>query len=491
MKMNERGRVVQPGRWTGILTQAVLAALPLLGGYAALAFAQIGTGQSCIGQESFVQPVLVQESPPQPIGAEGKADSQADNDQATAEFDLDSNLKSFDQVWETIANTLWDEQLVAEKWNPLKAKYRPQVEVAESIDQVRETIQTMINELNLSHFGIIQSSAIDVISPTEESGDAYAGLWFRWVDDEVVVSQVEQGSSAAEAGVEPGWIVEKIGDLEVSEVVERIRSAAHGPIRLETLVGLTLSELSSGPSEQKKPFRFVDRNAEPQEMSLELRVPAGKFTKFGHLPPIRVQTRVVTLPERIGYFWFNAFLDPVRLMPQFRECVHQAEHSGGMILDLRGNMGGMAGMTMGMASEFSDTDASLGIMTMKGAEIKFFVSACAEPVTCPVAVLVDECSISSAEILAGGLQDLKLARIFGSRTAGLALPSVVVRLPNGDGFQYAMANYHSASGKSLEMNGVSPDETVVLSRELLLADPDPVLSRAVQWIQQQNVQKNP
>jgi carboxyl-terminal processing protease len=67
----------------------------------------------------------------------------------------------------------------------------------------------------------------------------------------------------------------------------------------------------------------------------------------------------------------------------------------------------------------------------------------------------------------------------------------VVRLPNGDGFQYAMANYHSASGKSLEMNGVSPDETVVLSRELLLADPDPVLSRAVQWIQQQNVQKTP
>jgi len=463
---------------------ANLTALFLLFGVAYLPFA--------IGQVKEQQESITPAEPKQ-VDSVGDVDSDGDrlvvgegDTSSTSEFDLDNNLKSFDQVWETIANTHWDEQLIAEKWNPLKDKYRPQVETAKSIHEVRKTIQKMINELGLSHFGIIQASAIDVISPSEQPGDAAVGLSFRWTEDGIVVWKVEQGSSAAEAGVEPGWLVEKIGDLEVDELIEQIHSAAKGPIRPETLVGLTLAELSSGPPSQSKPFRFIDRNAEIQELSLELRVPEGKFTKFGHLPPIRVQTRAETLPSHIGYFWFNAFLDPVRLMPQFRDVVHHAENSAGVILDLRGNMGGMAGMTMGMASEFSDTQASLGVMTMKGAEIKFFVNSAADPVTCPVAVLVDECSISSAEILAGGLQDLKLARIFGSRTAGLALPSVVVRLPNGDGFQYAMANYHSASGKSLEMNGVTPDETIVLSRELLLVDPDPVLSRAVHWIQQQN-----
>jgi len=46
----------------------------------------------------------------------------------------------------------------------------------------------------------------------------------------------------------------------------------------------------------------------------------------------------------------------------------------------------------------------------------------------------------------GGMQDLKRARIFGTRTAGAALPSAFTRLPNGDGFQFILANY-SASPK--------------------------------------------
>ena len=49
----------------------------------------------------------------------------------------------------------------------------------------------------------------------------------------------------------------------------------------------------------------------------------------------------------------------------------------------------------------------------------------------PLAVLVDEMSMSTSEILAGGLQDLGRAHVFGTRTPGAALPSVVERLPNG------------------------------------------------------------
>jgi carboxyl-terminal processing protease len=125
-------------------------------------------------------------------------------------------------------------------------------------------------------------------------------------------------------------------------------------------------------------------------------------------------------------------------------------------------------------------------MTMKGSQIKFALNARPKPIQAPVAILVDECSISSAEIFAGGMQDLGLARIFGNRTAGLALPSVVAKLPNGDRFQYAIADYHSASGRSLEADGVVPDEEIVVTREMLQASDDPVLDRAIEWIQQQN-----
>lgn len=441
------------------------------------------------GQETTQQPSATESDQSQ--GDLAEADSSEATDEVdlelTAGFDLQLHLQSFDQVWETVATTHWDEELIQEKWTPLKDKYRPQIESAKNIRQVRKIIQSMIEELELSHFGIIQASAIDVIRPAEQPGDATAGMEFRLSDDGVLVWQVAEGSSAEKAGVEPGWLVERIGELEVPELLEQIRTAAHGPMRAETLVGLALSQLASGPPQTTKNFRFFNRDAEPQELDLELQLPEGQFAKFGHLPPIRVQIRKRCLPDDIGYFWFNAFLDPVRLMPEFRDMVHSDASQSGFVLDLRANMGGLAGMTMGMASEFSASAETLGTMSTKGQEIRFFVNAAFDPVACPVAVLVDECSISSAEILAGGLQDLKLARIFGSRTAGLALPSVVVRLPNGDGFQYAMANYHSASGKSLEMNGVTPDEEITLSRELLLVDTDPVLTRAIEWILKENL----
>jgi carboxyl-terminal processing protease len=106
-------------------------------------------------------------------------------------------------------------------------------------------------------------------------------------------------------------------------------------------------------------------------------------------------------------------------------------------------------------------------------------------------VLVDACSASTSEILAGGLQDLGRARIFGTRTAGAALPSVFERLPNGDGFQFAIANYVSKGGAPLEGRGVQPDETIRPTRAQLLAGTDPVMDRALAWIASQSSKEQP
>jgi carboxyl-terminal processing protease len=101
-----------------------------------------------------------------------------------------------------------------------------------------------------------------------------------------------------------------------------------------------------------------------------------------------------------------------------------------------------------------------------------------------VAVLIDGLSASTSEIFAGGMQDLGRARIFGTRSAGAALPSMIERLPNGDAFQFAAASYTSQSGKVLEGAGVTPDETKPLTRAALLAGKDPALDAAVDWIRQ-------
>jgi carboxyl-terminal processing protease len=153
------------------------------------------------------------------------------------------------------------------------------------------------------------------------------------------------------------------------------------------------------------------------------------------------------------------------------------------VIDLRGNPGGIGGMSMGMAGWLvSEQNRQLGVMKTKNDQLKFAIFPRTAAYRGPVAILVDSHTGSTSEILAGGLKDIGRAKIFGTRTAGAALPSVFKKLPNGDGFQYAIANYISEGGKPLEGIGVIPDHEVKVTRDALLAERDPVLDAALTWI---------
>jgi len=163
--------------------------------------------------------------------------------------------------------------------------------------------------------------------------------------------------------------------------------------------------------------------------------------------------------------------------------VQSCKNCEGFVIDLRGNPGGIGAMAMGMAGWFIDEkDKRLGTLYMRDSTIKFVVNPRVTTFSGPVAILVDGTSASTSEILAGGMKDLGRARVFGSRTAAAALPSVFEKLPNGDGFQYAIANYISEGGKPLEGLGVTPDVETPLSRQALLDGKDPALDAAIGWI---------
>ena len=401
------------------------------------------------------------------------------------EFDAEIQLQTFDEVWQRIKDTHWDPDMVGDSWDQARAELRPKIKQSRSLDEVREILSELVNRLEQSHFGIIPASAYGMLEEQGGAKDHDAGIRIRRSTDGLIVTQVRPESPAESFGVQPGWIVEKIDGRTGQEILEVAGKSAHGPMRQETIVGMIGKRLTSGPQGETIHFEFRDHQNQMRSVDLPLSATPGQPSQLGNLPSMRVDQVAETLDGNIGYYWFNAFLDPVRIMAKYNATIRNPEHSSGLIIDLRDNVGGIAAMTMGMASQFATEPSPLGTMSMKGAKMKFNLNARPNPITVPVAVLVDECSISSAEIFAGGMQDLGLARVFGARTAGLALPSVVSKLPNGDGFQYAIANYHSASGRSLEADGVIPDEEIVVGRKSLKAQGDPVLARAIEWIEKQ------
>jgi carboxyl-terminal processing protease len=185
---------------------------------------------------------------------------------------------------------------------------------------------------------------------------------------------------------------------------------------------------------------------------------------------------------------FNIWMVP--LVRAFDAAIDAMRDVNGMVIDLRGNPGGLGAMIMGLAGHFVSDRISLGTMAMRDSELNFvanprLVNPAGHRVTAyggPLAVLVDDMSGSASEIFAGGLQAIGRARIFGDVTMGAVLPAMFDRLPNGDVMAHAVADFVTPAGVRLEGRGVIPDERIVLTREDLLANHDAPLEAALAWI---------
>jgi carboxyl-terminal processing protease len=243
----------------------------------------------------------------------------------------------------------------------------------------------------------------------------------------------------------------------------------------------------SGPLGGTREVVFRDGGDQSQKLTLALVAPRGKLVKMGQMPPTSVWFESWRLAGEVGYIAFNIFLDPALVNGGFNKAMTEFLDAPGVVIDLRGNPGGIGAMSMGCAGWFvREQGRQLGVMKSRSTEIKFVVNPRGRTYDGPVAILVDELTASTSEILAGGLKDLGRARLFGMRTAGAALPSIIERLPNGDGFQYSFADYISEGGERLEGVGVTPHEVVPVSREALLAGRDATLEAALNWIATQS-----
>jgi carboxyl-terminal processing protease len=277
-----------------------------------------------------------------------------------------------------------------------------------------------------------------------------------------------------------------VGDDLLEPVFETLLGEFAGSLYEDlVLAGAVMGRLA-GPVGKTATVEFRDGDDRPVTLELVLTAERGNKVQLGYLPPMHVWIHTERVEESIGYIAFNMFIDPANVMPKFNAAMTSFMDADGVILDVRGNPGGLPIMAMGMAGWLiAEKDTYLGTMYMRDNELKIVVLPRPTTYAGPVAVLVDGLSGSSSEIFAGGLKDLGRARIFGSRTAGAALPSAIEKLPNGDGFQYALANYVSRGGEVLEGVGVVPDVEVALKREVLLQGKDAALESAVAWIREQ------
>jgi carboxyl-terminal processing protease len=403
--------------------------------------------------------------------------------QFSTSFERGQAMASFEQVWTVIRDTHWQDAPGGLDWDAIRREFEPRIAASSNVDEVRELLSEMLGRLDQSHFGIIPQLVYDDLDPAR-GGQHVTGIDVRMLGEEAVVTEVVPGSPAEAAGVRPGWVLLALGSREIEAMMGPLQEIARQRgLRLDLVLTSSLRQRLSGAANSSVALSFLDQNGEVVDLEVPTVPPRGALVGFGNLPPMAVWYEDRRYGD-VTYVRFSAFLDVPRIMPSFERSVRDCDPCAGIIIDLRGNPGGIAAMAMGMTGFLtSEPGLELGTMHMRDVELRFAVNPRRDPFEGPVAVLIDSSSASTAEIFAGGLQDLGRARIFGTTSAGAALPSVIERLPNGDGFQHAIANYVSAGGQELEGRGVRPDEIVELDRRALLNAADPVLDAALGWIE--------
>jgi carboxyl-terminal processing protease len=394
------------------------------------------------------------------------------------------NLESFEFIWSTIHDQYWDPAFGGVNWNAVHDEFRPRMERATTMPEARTLMGQMLGRLGKSHFAIIPADVYgDLDSHEDAGGPQTAGFDVRVIEGHAIVTSVEEDSPASVQGVHPGWEILSIDGTELAPRIQKVAELYRNSTMRELYLARSVLSKLAGEAGSEARVQFRDGGGTVVTKEIRRIRPRGSLAKFGYLPPNYVWITSRKIDGDIGYIAFNMFLDPLHLMPEFGGAVHSCTACAGMIVDLRGNPGGLGIMAMGMAGWFIDKpDQRLGTMYTRQAPVKFIVNPRPPVYSGALAILVDGCSASTSEVFAGGMKDLGRARIFGTRTAGAALPSAIDRLPNGDALQHALADYISEGGRTLEGVGVIPDVEVKLTRQALLSGHDPVLDAAIEWI---------
>ena len=165
----------------------------------------------------------------------------------------------------------------------------------------------------------------------------------------------------------------------------------------------------------------------------------------------------------IAYIGLTQFEE--NTVDEFTEAMKAAAGKKGLILDLRGNPGGILEAAVGVSDQLLPEADIVSAKDNRDKEV-FHYTSDEESWNKPIVVLVNGGSASASEIVAGALKDNKAATLVGEKTYGKGVVQTLVPLPGGGGIKLTTSEYFTPSGVSIQDKGIEPDVNVALPEDV-------------------------
>lgn len=322
-----------------------------------------------------------------------------------------------------------DVRLLAEVLERVKQDY---VEPVNDHGLIESAIRGMVTNLD-PHSQFLNAEQYAEVRISTTGNYSGVGLEVNVRDGRITVVTPLEGSSAAQAGVRAGDVIQtvdglKVDDHNASDAIARLRGRPGTHVTITVAREGTVKPLS---------FDLVRGNVQVHSVSSQL-----------------LEAGIAYI--RISSFSETTAADLQRSLVSLRKTAKAGLK--GLVLDLRNNPGGVLDAAVDVSDSFLDSGVIV-TASGRGRESNFRHEARPGDLMegAPIVVLVNGGSASASEIVAGALQDNKRATILGSQTFGKGSVQTVIPLSDGEALKLTTSRYFTPSGKSINGQGITPD----------------------------------
>ncbi len=350
--------------------------------------------------------------------------------------------------YKLIKNNYWDKKACEEDLSRWKRHYNNKIKDEED---AKVAINSMLQSLDDPYSKFLNEKEFQEQNSYINSKIYGIGINITAEAGKIIIVNVVKGTPADFAGLKSGDMITNINKNDVQgksifQVVNYIKNPAIDTVNIEILRG--------------------DKKLVKQIKKTEIKIKAVKAD---------------ILEKQIGYIKISSFISQETPV-EFIDALNKIKDTDALILDLRGNTGGLFQNAVFVADLFLKDKNIVSVLGRNGKRSLYKSQEKQYYYDKPMVVLVDSESASASEIVSGALKDNKRAFIIGTKTFGKGLVQKIYELPNKTALNLTIARYLTPNEIDINKKGITPDYTVQITKEDQIQNNDRQLNFAIKTL---------